>query len=105
MLHVNKVQPIYVKMICIAAIRVTCICRLRRINDSVFSSLKKEGIRLLFLLINIQISAYDNTLLKLHMYICVYIYIYIYIYICVCACVCVCIYIYICSIYVHSMDT
>jgi hypothetical protein len=36
------------KMISIAAIRVTCMCRLRHINDLVLSSLKMEGIRLLF---------------------------------------------------------
>jgi hypothetical protein len=39
MSHVNKVQPIRVKMICIAAIQQ------RHINDSVLSSLKMEGIR------------------------------------------------------------
>jgi hypothetical protein len=50
MSHVNKVQRICVKMICIAAIHVTCImCRLRHINDSVLSLLKKEGIRLFFI--------------------------------------------------------
>jgi hypothetical protein len=56
MSHVNKVQPIRVKMIRNTRKNDmhssnTCemyMCRLRRINDSVLSSLKMEGIRLLF---------------------------------------------------------
>jgi hypothetical protein len=45
--YVNKVQPIRVKIIRIAAIRVTCMSDLRHIHDPVLSSLKMEGIRLL----------------------------------------------------------
>jgi hypothetical protein len=48
--HVNEVQPIRVKMIRIAAIRVTCMSDLRHIHDPVLSFLKMEGIRLSFLI-------------------------------------------------------
>jgi hypothetical protein len=43
MSHVNKVQPIRIKMMC-----DMYMCRLRHINDPVLSSLKMEGIRLSF---------------------------------------------------------
>jgi hypothetical protein len=48
MSHVNKVQPVRIKMKCIAAIRVTCICVAQDINDPVLSSLKMEGIHFFY---------------------------------------------------------
>jgi hypothetical protein len=48
MSYVNKVQPIRVKMIRVAAIRVTCMSDLRHVHDPVLSSLKMKGISSLF---------------------------------------------------------
>jgi hypothetical protein len=38
----------FIRVTRIAAMHIIYMCRLRHINDSVFSSLKMEGIRLLF---------------------------------------------------------
>jgi hypothetical protein len=47
--HINKVQLLRVKMICVAVIRVTWyMCRVRQINDPVLSSLKMEGISCMY---------------------------------------------------------
>jgi hypothetical protein len=48
MSHVLLLCISFLRVIVVLYLRVTCICRLRHINDSVLSLLKMEGIRLFF---------------------------------------------------------
>jgi hypothetical protein len=50
MSHVLLLCILFLRVLVVLYLRVTYMCRLRHINDSVLSSLKMVGIRLLFLL-------------------------------------------------------
>jgi hypothetical protein len=48
--HVLLLHILFVRVLVVLYLRVTCMCRLKYINNPVLSSLKMEGIRLLFVL-------------------------------------------------------
>jgi hypothetical protein len=49
MSHVLLLCILFLRVLVVLYLRVTCICHLRHVNDPVLSSLKMEGVCLLFL--------------------------------------------------------